>query len=80
MSQILIELDDFTIKRLNQVASPQARKRSEFIRAAIRKALDEVAEKEMERAYRAMPQETAEVDLDPETWAPQAPAKKRKSR
>jgi metal-responsive CopG/Arc/MetJ family transcriptional regulator len=41
MQQVLVELDDRTMARLNRVAPPSARKRSEFIREAIRRALNE---------------------------------------
>lgn len=69
MNQVIVELDARTLKRLNQVAPPKARKRSIFIRDAIRKALDALAEEQMERAYREAPQDSAESDLDPTTWA-----------
>jgi predicted transcriptional regulator len=68
MNQVLVELDDRTMERLNKVAPPKARKRSEFIRSAIRSALDLLAEREMEEAYRKTPQERIEPDLDPKTW------------
>ena len=83
MNQVIVELDDRTLKRLNQVAPPKARRRSDFVRAAILMALDDLAEQQMERAYRAKPQEFVEVDLDPATWEPvrvRAPRKKRKLR
>ena len=81
MHQVIVELDDGIIERLNRVAPPSARKRSEFIREAIRKALDERLEQEMERAYRDAPQEAIESDLDPETWeAVRFAKKKRKAR
>lgn len=70
MHQVIVELDDRTLKRLNQVAPPKARKRSEFIREAIRRALDAQVEANMERAYRELPQEAVESDLDPKTWEP----------
>ena len=70
MQQVLVELDDRTMARLNRVAPPSARKRSEFIREAIRRALNERLEQDMERAYREHPQDGAETDLDPATWEP----------
>jgi predicted transcriptional regulator len=70
MQQVIVELDDETLRRLDQVAPARARKRSEFIREAIRRALNERLEEAMEQAYRAQPQDEAEVDLDPSTWAP----------
>jgi predicted transcriptional regulator len=78
MQQVIVELDDRTMERLNRVAPPSARKRSEFIREAIRRALNERLEADMERAYSEQPPEGTEVDLDPSTW--EAPAKKRKAK
>lgn len=79
MHQVIVELDDRTLKRLNKVAPPRARKRSEFVRAAIRRALDLLAEEEMERAYREFPQDASEIDLDPEAWAAGAVPKQKRS-
>ncbi len=79
MQQVIVELDDRTIARLNRVAPPSARKRSEFIREAIRRALNERLEQDMEEAYRKHPQEGADVDLDPATWEA-APRKKKAKR
>lgn len=70
MNQVLVELDEVTLRRLNAVAPPRARKRSEFIREAIRRALDRLAEEQMAEAYRRTPQEAEETDLDPSTWEP----------
>ncbi len=80
MQQVLVELDDRTMARLNRVAPPSARKRSEFIREAIRRALNERLEQDMERAYRAQPQDEAEIDLDPATWEAAPPKKKAKAK
>lgn len=79
MQQVIVELDDRTIARLNRVAPPRARKRSEFIREAIRRALNERLEQDMERAYRLQPQEDADLDVDPSTWET-APRKKEKKK
>lgn len=85
MNQVIIELDDRTLARLNRVAPPRARKRSEFIREAIRRALNERLEADMERAYSAQPQEAEPtLDLDPATWEAlpptPAPAKRKRKR
>ena len=77
MHQVIIELDSRTMERLNRVAPARERKRSAFIREAIRRALDEEAELLMERAYREQPQDVAETDLDPATWAPRVRTKRR---
>ena len=79
MQQVIVELDDRTIARLNRVAPPSARKRSEFIREAIRRALNERLEQEMERAYRRQPQDGADLDIDPSTWE-SAPRKRKAKR
>lgn len=78
MQQVIVELDERTMERLNRVAPPSARKRSEFIREAIRRALNERLEADMERAYREQPQEGAEVDVDPATW--EAPPRKKRAK
>ena len=78
MQQVIVELDDRTIARLNRVAPPSARKRSEFIREAIRRALNERLEQDMERAYRKQPQEGADIDIDPSTWEAEPRKKKAK--
>jgi predicted transcriptional regulator len=70
MNQVLVELDDDPLRRLNDVAPPRARKRSEFIREAIRRALDRHLEQQMTEAYHRQPQDAAEVDLDRKTWEP----------
>jgi Arc/MetJ-type ribon-helix-helix transcriptional regulator len=70
MNQVLVELDDDTLRRLNDVAPPRARKRSELIREAIRRALDRHLEQQMEEAYQRQPQDPTEGDLDPDTWEP----------
>ena len=81
MHQIIVELDDKTMERLDRVAPARARKRSQFIREAIRRALNERLEQVMEEAYREKPQDEGEPDLDPATWeAPPAKTRRRGSR
>ena len=65
MKQVLLELDDETAARLDEVAP--ARKRSEFIRAAIRRALLEVQERATEAAYGRHP-DTEPVHFDAALW------------
>jgi len=79
MQQVIVELDEKTLTELDRVAPAKARKRSEFIREAIRKALNERLEAEMERAYRRIPHQSVDHDIDPSTWAT-ARAKKRRAR
>jgi predicted transcriptional regulator len=68
MKQLLIELDDEIAAKLEQVAPGRARRRSEFIRNAIRRALWELEEKETAEAYRRHPDSAAEVYLDETVW------------
>ena len=65
MKQILLELDDETATRLDEVAP--ARGRSEFIRNAIRRALNELQERGTEAAYRLKP-DTEPVYFDAKVW------------
>ena len=79
MQQILIELDESTLKQLEEVAPSRKRQRSEFIRAAIRRALDELAEKRIEEGYRRNPDDPKAVYYDATEWEPPAkrPARRR---
>ncbi len=79
MNQVIVELDHRTMQRLNAIAPAKARRRSEFIREAIRRALDAVAEAEMEAAYRLQPQADEDLDLS-ETWEPAPKRKKARAR
>jgi len=81
MQQVIVELDDATLRRLDKVAPAKARKRSEFIREAIRRALNEALELEMERAYRVHPPSAEEPPFDPDAWEPRrsvAPRRKKR--
>jgi metal-responsive CopG/Arc/MetJ family transcriptional regulator len=62
MKPLLIHLDDTTMTALNRVASPQKRKRSEFIRQAIRKAIRQAEYRSMREAYGKQPDTPAEAD------------------
>src|SRR5262245_31854920 len=57
MKQILVQLDDRTAQQLEAVAPGRSRKRSEFIRQAIAKALLELAECGTRAAYARIPDE-----------------------
>jgi hypothetical protein len=67
MKQILIEIDDETARRLEEVAPGKARMRSRFIRDAIRRSLDAIVEGRMAEAYRADPDDEP-AHLDPAVW------------
>jgi predicted transcriptional regulator len=58
-SQLIVELDEPLARELERVAPARSRRRSAFVRAALRKALDELAESRMAAAYVAQP------DVDP---------------
>ena len=68
MKQLLIEVEDDIAAKLEQVAPGRARRRSEFVRNAIRRALWELEEAATAAAYRAQPDAAAEVYTDPATW------------
>jgi hypothetical protein len=70
MKQVLIELDDRSMRELERVAPAKRRMRAEFIRRAIRQALDAALERETEAAYRAEPLPPASDSIDLEGWDP----------
>jgi hypothetical protein len=72
MKQILVQLDDRTARLLEDVAPGRSRKRSEFVRFAIARALQEVLEERTREAYRRWPDDTPA--FDPDEWAPEADA------
>jgi hypothetical protein len=55
MKQILIELDDACARDLERVAPSKNRRRAEFVRLAIRRAIDLALDRATEAAYRATP-------------------------
>ena len=62
MKSLLVQLDDPTLAALDRVAPPQHRKRSEFIRQAIRRAVREAEFASMRQAYRHQPDSAGEAD------------------
>jgi predicted transcriptional regulator len=71
MKQLLVELDDDVAARLEKVAPSRGRRRSEFIRAAIRRALWELEERATADAYRRQP-DIPHSYLDARAWEPRA--------
>jgi Arc/MetJ-type ribon-helix-helix transcriptional regulator len=63
MKQILVQLDDRTAALLETVAPGRSRKRSEFIRLAVARALMEMTERKTRAAYAAAPAEPSSFDL-----------------
>ncbi|MCC6898605.1 MAG: hypothetical protein IT377_06500 [Polyangiaceae bacterium] len=55
MKQILIELDDRSARDLERVAPAKKRLRAEFVRRAIRRAIDLELDRNTEAAYRELP-------------------------
>ncbi len=68
MKQLLIELDDATAEKLERVAPARSRKRSRFIRSAIRRAIWELEEQATAEAYQKQPDSAADAYVDPRVW------------
>jgi metal-responsive CopG/Arc/MetJ family transcriptional regulator len=60
MKALLIQLDEPTLAALNRLAEP--RKRSEFVRNAIRRAVRQAEYREMREAYRKQPDSCLDAD------------------
>jgi predicted transcriptional regulator len=80
MKQILIEIEDEVAAKLEEVAPGRTRRRSEFIRKAIRRALWELEEAATAAAYRLHPDSAADAYLDPSVWEPRPAPSRRRSR
>ena len=76
MKQLLIEIDEELSGRLEEVAPSRSRRRSEFIRMAIRKAIWELEELATREAYALQPDSAADAYVDPSAWEPAARAAK----
>jgi hypothetical protein len=72
MKQILIQLDDATAAQLEAVVPGSSRKRSEFLRGVIARALHDTLELSTRKAYEQWPDEPARVD--PGEWADETEA------
>jgi len=62
MKALLIQLDEQTLVALNRVAAPGQRKRSEFVRQAIRQAIRHAEYRDMRDAYRKQPDSAQDAD------------------
>jgi len=78
--QIIVEVDEGTAQELERVAPSRARKRSEFVRRALRQALDAEAERRMADAYRRQPDDAEPELVDPDAWEPPNPPTRRRRR
>jgi predicted transcriptional regulator len=68
MKQLLIELEDDLAAKLERVAPGRNRRRSEFVRAALRKALWDLEESLTAEAYRRTPDAAEDVYFEPKVW------------
>ena len=78
MKQILVQLDDRTAQQLEKVAPGRSRRRSEFIRQAIARALLELAEHRTRAAYAKVPDGGGA--FNPAEWAHESEALRRPRR
>jgi metal-responsive CopG/Arc/MetJ family transcriptional regulator len=72
MKPFLVQLDERTLVALNRVAAPERRKRSEFVRQAIRRAIRQAEYRAMRDAYRKRPDSAESADdwSTPEEFRP----------
>lgn len=80
MKQLLIEVDEDVAARLEAVAPARSRRRSEFVRNAIRGALWQLEEEATAEAYGRQPDSAADAYLDPRAWEAPPRASRRRSR
>ena len=62
MPAILIHLDDVTYKALNRIAPAAKRKRTEFVRRAVRDAIRRQEFARMREAYKALPDDSPDTN------------------
>ena len=62
MPSILVHLDDATYQALNHLAPAAKRKRTEFIRTAVKEAIRKREYADMREAYRKKPDSASEAD------------------
>ncbi len=72
MKSVLIQLDEPTYHALNQVAPASKRRRSRFVREAIRKAIRQAEYERIRLAYLAQPDSEADASdwSTPEEYKP----------
>ena len=70
MKQILVEIDDDLVERLEKVAPPRSRRRSEFVRNAIRQAIWDLEEQATAEAYRRQADSECDSYLTSSVWEP----------
>ena len=83
MKQLLIQVDDLLAAALERHVPARSRRRSEFVRRAIQRALDAELELQMAAAYRAVPDDEVAY-FNPAVWEPAAwdavPARRKPAR
>ncbi len=62
MKALLVQLDEATHRALSRLAPPSSRRRSQFIREAVRRAVRGAEYARMREAYLAKPDAEAEAD------------------
>lgn len=72
MKQLLVQFDDQTAALLERIAPGRSRKRSDFIRRAVARALRDELERRTRTAYETWPDEPAA--FNPEEWASRSEA------
>ncbi len=70
MKQFLVELDESCARDLERVAPSKSRKRSEFVRLAIRHAVDLALDRETAAAYARQPMPLGPIAADLVGWDP----------
>src|SRR6266545_4641667 len=80
MKQLLIEIDKDMATQLERVAPTRSRRRSEFIRAAIRRALWELEERATAQAYARQPDSAKEAYFDATVWEARSRSRSRPRR
>lgn len=78
MKRLHVEIDDRLASELERQAPARSRQRSEFVRRAIRLALDAEVEAQLADAYRVKPDHEP-VHFDPAVWARSAARSTRRS-
>ena len=80
MKQLLIEVDEATFRKLEQIAPARSRRRSAFIRTAVQKAICEEEERATADAYRRIPDSADDAWFNPRAWEPTPPASRGRRR
>ena len=80
MKTLIVELDDEVAEKLERVAPGKARRRSEFIRNAVRKALWEIEEQATAEAYRRQPDSAEDAYVAAEVWEPRPKSRRKRTR